>query len=218
MDGERSAKLWIEGHGSRPLSREAGGATSVSVVHLGAGRFALLMLDGRVGMSPVHAVYLELDADGNPHVGEDRVVHVAGPAERGSAIAGVELGRGPLALLPISKDASHFGLLLLRVGHGEDETPATWIDYPNGLDPAPIAAASVCRRPMVAFVRPATAAPRSTRVLELGEPDLTGQLKERRVVATAANIPHVAFRGTDRGGWLAYATELGLRAQPVTCK
>ena len=126
-EGERAARLWVEGQGSRRLSREAGGATSVSVVALGAGRFALVTLDGRVGMSPVHAMSLELDEQGVPHVGEDRVVHVAGPAQRGTALTGVLLGRGPLVLLPISKDARSFGLLMLRVGYGD--APASWVDY-----------------------------------------------------------------------------------------
>ncbi len=217
-EGERSARLWVEGHGSRPISREAGGATSLSVVPLGGGRFALVTLDGRVGMSPVHAVSLELDAQGAPHLGEDRVVHVAGPAERGTALTGVRLGRGPMVLLPISKDAKSFGLLMLRVGYGDGETPSSWVDYPNGMDPAPLVASKVCGKPTVAFVRPQAAAPNSPQVLELGRLDNQGELRDRRIVASATRVRHIDLRGEPTGGWLVYATEQGLRGQRVDCK
>jgi hypothetical protein len=218
IPGEWSARVWVEGQGSRATSREAGSVTSLSLVHLGLSRFALLKLDGRLGMSPVHAVSLELDVDGVPHLGEDRVVYVAGSAERGTALTGILVGRGPVVLLPISRDAREFGLLLLRVGYGDGEAPSEWVDYPNGLDPAPVATANVCGQPTAAFVRPAEAAPKSPRILEVGRLDGQGVLRDRRVMATAANIPHVDLWGDKSGGWLVYATEQGLRGRRIECK
>ncbi len=216
--GEWAARLWVEGQGSRSTSRDAGSVTSLSLVHLGLSRFALLKLDGRLGMSPVHAVSLELDVEGVPHLGEDRVVYVAGSAERGTALTGILVGRGPVVLLPISKDAREFGLLLLRVGYGDGEAPSEWVDYPNGLDPAPVAAANVCGQPTAAFVRPAQAAPKSLRVLEVGRLDGQGVLRDCRVMATAANIPHIDLWGDKSGGWLVYAMEEGLRGRRIECK
>lgn len=216
--GEWAARLWVEGQGSRPTSREAGSVTSLSLVHLGLSRFALLKLDGRLGMSPVHAVSLELDADGVPHLGEDRVVYVAGSSEQGTALTGIWVGRGPVVLLPISKDAREFGLLLLRVGYGDGEAPSAWLDYPNGLDPSPVAASRVCGQPMAAFVRPVDATPKSLRVLEVARLDGQAVLRDRRVMATAANIPHVDLWGDNSGGWLVYATEQGLRGRRIECK
>ncbi len=217
-EGTRSARVWVEGQRSRPISREAGGATSVSVIHLGGGRFALLTLDGRVGMSPVHAVPLELDEKGVPHLGTDRVVHVAGPAQRHTAITGVKLGRGPLALLPISKDARSFGLLMLRIGYGDGEAPASWLNYPNGLDPAPIAAGWVCGEPAIAFVRPKSDKPGSSHVLELCRVDPKFAIQARRQVASSASISHVDLSGGPGGGWLVYVTKDGLRSRRIECK
>ncbi|MFW5741057.1 MAG: hypothetical protein ACOC1F_11900, partial [Myxococcota bacterium] len=216
--GGRPARIWVEGHGARAISREAGGATAVSVVALGGGRFALLTLDGRMGMSPMHAVSLELDADGVPHLGEDRVVHVAGPAQQHTALTGVLLGRGPVALLPISKDARSFGLLSLRIGYGNGEAPSSWVDYPNGLDPAPVATATVCGRPTVAFVRPRSADPDSERVLELGRLDREGAVVDREVVTVSERIPHVDVWGGQKGGWVVYATAEGLRGRRIGCE
>jgi len=214
--GERAARLWVEGHETRPVSQEAGGATSIALVHLGATRFALFTLDGRLAMSPVHAISLELDGEGNPDLGEDRVVHVAGPAERQTALTGVLVGRGPVALLPISKTSTDFGLLVLRVGYEDD--PPRWVDYPNGLDPAPLVAATVCGKPTVAFVRPNAPAAGSDRVLEVAHLDAQAELRDRKILATAPAIPHVSLWGDASSGWVVYATEQGLRGRRLECK
>lgn len=214
--GERTARLWVEGHETRPVSREAGGATSIALVHLGATRFALFTLDGRLAMSPVHAISLELDGEGNPDLGEDRVVHVAGPAERQTALTGVLVGRGPVALLPISKTSTDFGLLVLRAGYEDD--PPRWVDYPNGLDPAPLVAATVCGKPTVAFVRPNAPAAGSARVLEVGHLDAQAELRDRKILATAPVISHVSLWGDASSGWVVYTTEQGLRGRRLECK
>jgi len=214
--GERTARLWVEGHETRPVSREAGGATSIALVHLGATRFALFTLDGRLAMSPVHSISLELDGEGNPDLGEDRVVHVAGPAERQTALTGVLVGRGPVALLPISKTSTDFGLLVLRAGYEDD--PPRWVDYPNGLDPAPLVAATVCGKPTVAFVRPNAPAAGSARVLEVGHLDAQAELRDRKILATAPVISHVSLWGDASSGWVVYTTEQGLRGRRLECK
>ncbi len=214
--GERAARLWVEGQESRPVSREAGGATSIALVHLGATRFALLTLDGRLAMSPVHAISLELDGEGHPDLGEDRVVHVAGPAERQTALTGVLVGRGPVALLPISKTSTDFGLLVLRIGYEDD--PPRWVDYPNGLDPAPLTAAVVCNKPTVAFVRPNAPEAGSPRVLEIGVLDAQAELRDRRVLATSPAISHVSLWGDASSGWIVFTTEQGLRGRRLECR
>lgn len=219
---ERAAQLWVEGHGSRRLSREAGGATSISVVNLGGGKFALLTLDGRVGMSPVHAIFLELDANGAPHLGEDRVVYVAGPAERRTRLVGVQLGLGPVALVPIARATTQFGLLTLVIGHGEGEAPASWIDYPNGLDPAPLVASLACRTSRIAFVRPTGKLPKEGETLEIARVSPKGEVADRKTIADAAKIRHLAmFAGNadgNPGTWVAYGTEQGLHAAHIPCE
>jgi hypothetical protein len=213
--GERSARLFVQGHGTRAISDEAGGATSIALVHLGATRFAILTLDGRLSMSPMHAISLEFDEEGKPELGEDRVVHVAGPAERRSALTGIMVGGGPVALLPLSRTSLEFGLLTLRIGY-EDETPR-WVDYPNGLDPAPVVAATICGKPMVAFVRPKDASVGSSQVLEVGELSASAELRDHKVIATSKVIPHVSLWGDAASGWIVYVTEQGLRGRRWEC-
>lgn len=217
------ARLWVEGHGSRPLTQEAASVSSMALVHLGLGRFAVLTLDGRLGMTPLHARYVELDATGAPYVGPDQVVYVAGSAETAIALDGVLVGKGPVGVLPIYKNARQYGLLVLRIGYASadgQQATATWVDYPNGLDPAPVVAAHVCGKPMVAFVRPAGVEPESSRVLEIGtivaKNDYV-QVEQRRMMAVWERITHVSFGGDDAGGWLVYTTEQGLRARRVNC-
>ncbi len=224
---ERAPRLWVEKHGSQRVSTEAGGATSVTVVGLGGNRFALLTLDGRVAMSPVHAISLELDADGAPHLGEDRVVYVAGPAERRTAITGVRVGPGPVALLPISKDDTHFGLLSLLVGDGDAEAPSSWVDYPNGLDPAPATALVLCGEPRVLFARPENASPRAQRVLDMGRIGADGKVTDTRTLAKAGAIREISAWASASGakdsadkspaGWAVLVTDVGVIARPLTC-
>jgi len=189
--GEHSARIWIEGQGSLAASQAAGGATSVTLLPVGPRRFLVCTLDGRLGMSPIHSIALDLDEQGRAILGEDRVVYVAGPAERQSKLTAVWVEPGPVVLLPISKSTIEFGTLVLRVGI--DEENPTWVDYPNGLDPAPLATATVCDQPMVAFVRPETSAVDATKVLELGWLDAQGMLRDRQVIANHRAITHVSL-------------------------
>ena len=227
---ERAAQVWVERHGSRKLSSEAGGATSAAIVSLGGSRFAVLTLDGRTAMSPVHATSLELEANGAPHLGEDRVVFVAGPAERNTTITGVQSGPDPIVFLAISKDTTQFGLLSLRVGFGDGEAPSFWIDYPNGIDPAPVATTVLCGTPRVLFVRPESASPKARRVLEIGRVDPEGKVVDRKIIAQAASFRSVsaapvsgsaaARSPNDKSpaGWVAYVTEAGVVAQSLQCR
>ena len=215
----RSATLWIEGRGSFPVSRDGGSATSVAMVQTESNRFVLFALDGRLGMSPIHAIPLEFDERGAPVFGEDRVVYVAGQAERHSTLTTTVVGGFPLVLMPISQSASNFGLMLLRVGI--DEESPSWVDYPNGLDPAPIAAATVCGKPTIAFVHHESADPSSKKVLELAWLNDQAGLTDRTIVDKETAIRHVALADGGNGagsGWVVYSTSHELRGKRFGCR
>ncbi len=230
---ERRARMWVEAKGSKDVTPDGAGATSVSVVSLGGGRMALLSLDARLSMSPVHARYLELDASGAPHLGEDQVVYVAGPAEGRVAFAGVRLGLGPAALFAISKDTTTFGLLSLKIGYGEGEAPASWLLYPNGISPAPIATAWACGKPMVAFVQPEDATANAREALVVASLDPDAHVDQPVPIAFAPSIKAVAIAAAPPapadaahgqghppaapGAWVVYSAESTLRARPVLC-
>jgi len=193
-----------------------GRATSTALLSTGPRQFIVLTLDGRLGMSPVHAISLELNAHGKPILGEDRVVYVAGPAEQHSSLTGVLVGQHPVALLPISKTTVDFGMLVFRVGKDTDDPP--WIDYPNGLDPAPVATTTVCGLPTVVFVRPDTGEVDSDKVVELGWLDEQGKLRDRQVLDRDRAIFHVAIWSDGLTGSVVYAMSSGLRGRRLICR
>jgi hypothetical protein len=198
-------------------------------VAIGVDGLLALALDGRMGDSSVHAVRVQLGPGGKPGMGEDRVVWVGGSAERSTRLASLNVGPAPVAFLPMSKDMTGFGLVALVIQEGASEAGTWWLDYPNGLDPAPVAAASVCGRARVAFVRPERPEPGSPQILQLGEVTSDGRVVGMHTVATAQRIVHVALAAAPAGkpakaeargaagAWLAYATDAGLAARPLVC-
>ena len=268
-EGERPARLWLEGQGARRLSQEAGGASNVALVSVGASELRVLTLDARMGMSSVHAARLQYAGDGAPQLGEDRVVFVGGSAQWSTPMVALVPGGQPVALLPMGKEATGFGLLSLLVADGAAEATPSWIDYPNGLDPAPLAAAEVCGAARVAFVRPERAEPGAAQQLELADVGADGRVTALRTMASAPRIAFVALFGVPAAGhapeasahpdvaspqssaasrtpkpsappksgakpgasatrpagasdappagWLAYATDSGLKALPLRC-
>lgn len=229
---ERRARLWVERQTPRTVTPDGAGATSVNTVALGEGRFALLSLDGRRAMSPVHARYVQFDAMGTAQLGDDHVVYVAGPAEGHIEMSGVRVGTDPVALVPIAHDVSAFGLVSLKIGQGEGEAPSLWWMYPNGLVRAMVAATTLCEEPAVAFVQPEDASPSSRKVVQVAKLDAEGRVVAPLPIASAMNVRSLVFasvpsepaeamrragRSKPIGAWIAYAADGSLRARPVLC-
>src|SRR5262249_20799214 len=143
-------------------------ANSFALAARGASVLALT-IDARTALTAMHV--REIRYDGHARLGEDVVVFVGGPGERRTAPALLVPTSGPVwGLLPIAKDVGTFGLALVRF---EDpprvDEPTFWSIYPNGLDPAPVAATPGNGAEWVARVRPAAAEPGAPHVLEMGE-------------------------------------------------
>jgi len=213
---ERVARIWVDGQASRPVSTDSGGASSVAILPLGPRGFVLLTLDGRLAISPVHAVSVDLDEQGRPNLGDDKVVYVSGPSERYTAITGLLVGQRPVMLLPTSKTTLEFGMMVYRVG--DDQDSATWVDYPNGLDPAPIAVSNICGVPAVAYAHHSTSDGGSDKLVEVGWFDESLNLVDRQVIDSARTIYHVAMWGDSAGGVIVYSTPTGLRGRQIGCK
>jgi hypothetical protein len=94
--------------------------------------------------------------------------------------------------------------------------------YPNGLDPAPIAAASGGGRSAstwVARVRPRAAEPTSPRVLELGTVAPDGAFAPRDIVPTSGNATDVALVLDAVGAlWLAWVDGAGSWLERLSCR
>jgi hypothetical protein len=214
------SEAWIEVGDDSPvrLSEEGSGATSVAFAQRGASILALLV-DARSALTAMHARPVAFD--GGLRLGEDVVVFVGGPGDRrtGAAPAVSATGAG-WALLPISKDVGAFGLAVVRL---EDpprvDEPTIWSMYPNGLDPAPIAAVVDHGQSWVARIRPGTQLPASPRVLEIGTIDGGGAFEPAALIATNGSPSDVALTADAHGGlWAAWVDPAGSWGVRLACK
>ena len=106
--------------------------------------------------------------------------------------------------MAVANSADAFGMAAVRLSPSptEDE-PVAWSLYPNGLDPAALAASRGVSPIRVARVRPSAREPDASRVLEVGDLAPSGQFSAKCVLAQAAYIKDVKLE-IDRQGamWL----------------
>ena len=186
------------------LSEEGAGATVMRLVPRGAGAVALY-LDARTSMSPLHARPLSLRG-AELALGDDAVVHIAGPPERAVDFAVASSGGALFALLPIGRDSLDFGMAAVPVADPPKlDVQPIWSMYPNGLDPAAIAGTIGSDDAWVARVRPAERAAGAARVLELGRLDAAGVFRSLGIIASGKAITEVAIARDGFGSvWILY--------------
>jgi hypothetical protein len=162
------AKLWCEGSPPLTLTPAGAAASSVALVFTDTGVMAWSM-EGRTGMSPVHAREIRFE-EGKPRLLEDRVVWVGGASQPFSELVALPARMGATppgvsrAVLATEKDVSHFGLLTLSTA--ADSEPH-WSLYPNGIDPAPVASGELCGSTVLARVKPQSRQGATPQELEL---------------------------------------------------
>lgn len=218
------SEAWLAIDDERPqrVSEDGSGATSLALAIRGSG-LVVLMVDARTALTAMHARPVRYERA--LALGEDAVVFVGGPGDRRTrgAIA-VPPGGGPAwAFLPIARDVGTFGLATVRVDEPPRvDEPVAWSIYPNGLDPAPIAAAwSTGREPTVwvARVRPKAAEPSSPRVLELGSLDHDGAFVARDIEPTTGNPTDAALAMDAHGTlWLGWVDSAGSWLTRIVCR
>jgi hypothetical protein len=213
------AQLWSDDGTTMRLSDEGQGATFVDLApRAGGGKDELLALtlDGHMGMSPVHA--RTVSWAGKPVLGTDVVLWVGGNAESSSGLA-IATGPGSsFALVPFAKDTTTFGMLALRMDATFKEgVPEVWSAYPNGLDPAPIAATHLAKARVVARVRPDGKDARAPRVLELGTLADDGAFAPLGLVPTRGAPTHVAVAGDKGALWLSWVDDAGAWLERRAC-
>lgn len=192
------------------LSEEGSGATFVDLAPRGAGLLAMI-IDARAAMTPAHARPLFFEG-GALKLGKDAVVFVGGSAERhnSGALLTTSAG-GAFELVAVADGADSFGMAAIAIDDPpREEEPVTWSLYPNGLDPAPLAATQGETRPLVARVRPHDPGPKSARVLELGELGASGSFSPLCVLDQAPFIKDVELAPDLHGGlWVFYRDPRG---------
>src|SRR5262249_1022117 len=93
------------------LTPEGAAASSVSLTHVGEDVIASY-IDGRSGITPVHARKLHTKAG---TLDPDVVVWVSGATQGMTEIVSVGNEHGSWLMLPVERDASHFGLASLAL-------------------------------------------------------------------------------------------------------
>jgi hypothetical protein len=173
-------------------------------------------VEGRTGMSPVHARRIRFEAR-RPVLEEDVVVWVGGAAQSLTEIAGGQSKGEAWAFLPLERDATRFGLAQIRLGKKpEMGAPVTWRGYPNGMAPAPIFTAEVCHATLVAYARPSDAKPGAPQELELAALGAEG-LEPGRVIGRSKAFTSVSLAATRDGALVAWVADHRTWASRVRC-
>jgi hypothetical protein len=199
------------------ISEDGSGASSVTLLERGPSAVAMLV-DARSAMTPVHARALDWK-DGGLVVGPDAVLFVGGGAETHTAGVVASSAKGAsFALVPVSGEAG-FGMAAVRLDDPPVvDAPTSWSMYPNGLDPAPIAATTGVSPIRVARVRPVEARPDSPRGVEIGKLDDKGAFTPHGLLSTTGRVSSVAVVVDARGTlWIYYTDAAGSWLERRVC-
>ena len=198
------------------LSEDGAGATVLQLVARGD-RAVALYLDARMAMLPVHARPMSLRGK-ELALADDAVVFVGGPPERGIELTPAVAGTSVFALVPTARETADFGMAAIRIAESpKDDVQPSWSLYPNGLDPAPIAATTTTtageRRDggsggpsaWVARVRPSERAVGAPRIVELGRLDAAGAFTSLGAISTGKRVTDMAITADAYGAvWILY--------------
>ncbi len=211
-----SARLWTEGAGTITVSPDGTSPSAVALVAGSAARL-LLSLDGRTGMTPVHARRIEIAAR-KPKPGEDVVVWIAGPSHSLTEVTALASGTRAWAFIPLERDITRFGLARIDLGvEPRMGAPVAWRAYPNGLDPAPVAAGPMCGAAAVLYARPSDATPESPQELVLAafEHD---ELGAGVVLARSRAFADASIAEVPGGALVAWVADHRTWAESVRCR
>jgi hypothetical protein len=199
------------------ISEDGSGASSVTLLQRGSSAIAMLV-DARSAMTPVHARALDWK-DGELAVGPDAVLFVGGGAEtHTSGVVASSAGGASFVLVPVSGETG-FGMAAVRLDDPPAvDAPTAWSMYPNGLDPAPIAATTGVSPIRVARVRPVDARPDSPRGVEIGKLDDKGAFTPHGLLSTTGRVSSVAVAVDTIGTlWIYYTDASGSWLERRVC-
>jgi hypothetical protein len=196
------------------LTPEGAAASSVSLASIGEDLIASY-IDGRSGMTPVHARRFRSKSGA---LDPDVVVWVSGATQGMTEIMSVGTQSGSWLMLPVERDASHFGLATLALEEDPKmDPPLRWRTYENGLDRSPTAAGALCGAATAIYVRPIDARPDAHQELVLSTLTLDETASSERL-ATAHGFADVSLYPLPEGALLAYVADRRTWARLIRCK
>jgi hypothetical protein len=220
------AQLWIEGRPAPlPLSDEITSTHSVSLIATAQG-VAAVFLEARTGMSSLHLRLIQFPpaqapsqtTAQEPSLGEDRVIWVGGPSRSSTELLlRPAEANGALGLMTLERDMTHFGLLTLSIPllAAAPEPEPDWLLYANGIEPAPVAALTLCGRSLVAVARPSSPVPDAPQELVLLE--LHRRDPAPIVLARASSFFSISLVAVGRGALLVYVADHRTWGRTLRC-
>lgn len=204
--GDATARLWVSGGETLRLSPEGAAASSVALVETAHGALALT-LEGRTGMTPLHARRLG-ERGGKVVLEDDVVAWVGGSAQSlTEVVGGVSPNGGVWGFVAIERDVTGFGLAEIDLGERPKMgAPVTWRMYPNGLDPAPVATGRACGESWLAHARPAESKPGAPQELHLSALGANG-LGPSRVLSRSRAFVNVSVAAAGDAILVAYTAD-----------
>ncbi len=213
--GAQHAKLWTASK-SYELTPEGAGTSSIAIATQSDALIAV-SADGRSGMTPLHARRIVAKA-GAPSLEADTVVWVGASAQATTEVFAATAADDVWAFVPIESDVTHFGLAQIHIGRRPSlDAPVTFKIYANGLNTAPVAAATICGRLSVAFAEPKSAEPGAAQVLKLATIE-GGALTAGEVVAEQRSFADASLSRVKGGGLLTYTANHRTWAVSVRCR
>ena len=203
-DDDRRARVWVDGRGISDLSGDSG-ASTLSLLRRDDTRVLASWVDQRTALAPIHLAEIDLSG-GKVAVTAPTVAWNAPPADGLLELALVPQRPHPFAFVAGPKNGADFGLagVLLEPG-ARPRDDARWIDYPNGLDPAPVVGVQFCGRPGVVFAKPTGKPIDAPKVLVHAWVDEKGALGDELELARAQRFDHADAWSSPTGGWVLYA-------------
>lgn len=212
------ARLWLEGGKRLLLTPEGSQATSVNLIPSGDDLLAII-LEGRTSMSPIHARRL-LVRGKMPRMSDDVVVWVGPPSQPLSEMVSLPVAKGDaMSFVALERTVTDFGLAYFRI----DEDPhmdvnVEWLAYPNGINPAPVAAGRACGgQSIVAFARPSEARPHAPQELRVARLSGTA-LEPSEVVARSRAFNNISVAPVKGGALLSWTADWRTWARTIFCK
>ena len=207
--GSRAARIVV-------LSPEGAGASSVAVASTGQDLFTVA-IDARSAMTPMHGRRVHFAA-GKAELGPDVVMWVGSTSQMLSEVFASTTPLGVRAFLPIERDVSHFGLVMLDLGSEPHMDPKTvWRGYPNGIDVAPVASAVLLRhglRRLRAAGKPAAGGPSAAGI---GRNHRSGPGASAKPSAAHWALPTSRSPGATNSAVLAYVADFRTFASTLRC-
>jgi len=212
--------LWAEGIRGNPpetirLTPEGAAATAITLVPTQPHPYAVL-LEGRTGMSPLHLRHLLVTARRvTPE--EDEVVWVGPGSHPLTEIVSLPTGTKVQSFVATAKDASHFGLAQLTLDpQASAPVEPAWRPYPNGLDPAPVAAHHFCGGDFAVYAIPQHEKPRAPQDLVLA-PIQNGILGKEEVLSHSRAYNDISVAAVKEGAIVAWTADHRTWAMVLGC-